>query len=330
MSSDKPIYIKQTREPRPNGAFSGYAIVTTVHRNEEYSVGLIVKPLYHPFVKRVSDKSFVRYANLADLNLLTHDLDVADSTGASEYRDSTFTIVLDNLAVAMDAAAVISDAVNNIVSVYLETLEKFIGDSVSYLPYPPELDTVRDKYIASYQAARDSRVSTESSQTAIQHEVDLCDQKRELLSTAKQDICGLAEGLQNCVVAIPGVLGKYRDTLSSLIDLFSAENTSHTSAMTALKTWLSQLSTSDLVLDPLPEGVSGSIPILSSLIALNTSANQLCASYTGKYNVAESQCASKLSELKNSVDTKAVAAALEQSALRDLSTYCPDLDPSTV
>jgi len=335
--STKPIVVFQEKSSivykgSPSGV--GYKISTKVEPNLEYDGLDHVKVLYNPFVKRVDNGNFVRYATVADLTLLLTDRPLAVSSNETEFLDSAFDIVFDNLNVAVNAAEIINDAVNNLVTVYLELHDKFIGSSQVALPYPAEVDTLRDQYINAYKAAKQSRESSESSQSDSQTAYTIAENKKITLEQAKSDICDISSKLTAIATSIPSVVGQYQATLLDLIEQYkqdedSGYQSSDSPAVGRLVGWL----------DGQPVGIDNSwstvtttsgLTVYADIISVNIQATNLCTSYTAQLGTAEGSLSSALSQLKNSVTTKEVSAALEQKSLAELATYCPDLDPSSV
>ena len=336
--STKPIVVFQEKSSVPyKGSPSGvgYKISTKVEHNPGYDGLEHVKVLYNPFVKRVDNGNFVRYATIADLTLLLTDRFQAQSSNEAEFLDSAFDIIFDNLNVAVNAAEIINDAINNLVTVYLELHDKFIGSSEVALPYPAEVDTLRDQYINAYKAARQSRESSESAQAASQTSYTIAENKKSVLAQSKTDICDISSKLTAIATSIPSIIGQYQTTLLNLIDQYKQDPNSgylenaHASALNALITWLSG---EPVGIDSTWSGVTtaSGLTVYADIISLNVQATGLCSSYTSQLATSETQLNSALSQLKNSVTSKEVSAALEQKSLAELATYCPDLDPTSV
>jgi hypothetical protein len=335
--SDKPIIVIQERSSvRHTSSITGvgYKISTKVISNPAYTGSDNVKVLANPFVKRTRDKSFVRYASIADLGLLTDDESKASNNSEPEYRDSSFEIIFDNLNVAVNASTVINDAVNNLVTVYLDLYNKFIGSSQAAVPYPAEVDTLRDQYINAFKAAKQVRQDAENTQSSVQTEFAINESKRDTIQEAKTAICDLADALTSIATTLPTVIGKYAATLIELIEQYKADEdsgyvTGDLAAIARLTTWLSS---ETLPVDTAYTEVTSQngLTVYAQVLAASIQATTLCTQYASKLSIANSALSTSDSELKNSVSTKEVSAALEQKALADLSTYCPDLDPSSV
>jgi|LauGreDrversion4_2_1035121.scaffolds.fasta_scaffold04308_9 hypothetical protein len=335
--SDKPLVITQERSSiRHIGSITGigYKISTKVILNPSYVGPDHVRVLLNPFVKRTSDRAFLRYATIADLGLLSDDETKAKNNREPEFRDSAFDIVFDNLNVAINATSVINDAINNIVTLYLDIYNKFVGSSSAVLPYSSEIDTLRDQYINAYKASKQVRIDSENSQAAVQTEFSINEAKFDILQESKTDICNLKDILSGIASGLPTVLSKYSETLVELINQYKLDEDSdyESGDAQAINRLVSWLSSEQLGVDSSYNDVTSQngLTIYAQILAASIQATTLCTQYTSKLSQAESALDTSDSELKNSVSTKEVSAALEQKALADLSTYCPDLDPSSV
>lgn len=348
MTQTKPIYVLQTRKGifKEDGSVL-YSIVTEVKRNTRYSGDSRDSDyLLNLFVNNIVDENsplldtFSNYATIADLDLLPTDRTLAISRGLTKYRDNVNKISFDNLSVATTAAKVVRDTVNNLVDTYLRVKNEFVGSDTHYFPYPVEVSSLRDQYISAYKAARDARVAAEDSQDSAQYDYDLAEAVRSVREECEDKLCSLANKLtgMNTLVQIVGT--KYVDTLATIID--GAANNSDalnteeaTGVLSSLKSYIqSDQVRLGLIFDSSftseVDSNGNGLTLLAGLSQVTTEAAVGCTQAMNTLAIAESQAASKLSDLKNKQAIKDAASQAEEAALAQLTLYCPNLDPATV
>lgn len=350
MNETKPIYILQTRKGlfKEDGTVL-YSIVTEVKRNTSYTGdSRDAEYLLNLFVNNIVtednklEDTFSNYATIADLDLIPTDRDAAISRGLTKYRDNVNKISFDNLSVATTAAKVVRDTVNNIVDTYLRVKNEFVGSDTHYFPYPAEVSSLRDQYIAAYKAARDARVASEESQDTAQYDSDLAEAVRAVHEDCEDKICSLSNKLTGMNTLIQIVGTKYFDTLSTIIDA-SATKSDHLSdeasqaVLTTLKDYIENNKVNyDLIFDSsftseIDSSPSGNgFTLLAGLSQVATEALTSCAQAANSLAIAEADAENKLSDLKDKQALKEAASQAEEAALAQLTLYCPNLDPATI
>lgn len=348
MNETKPVYILQTRKGlfREDGAVL-YSIVTEVKRNGSYTGdSRDADYLLNLFVNNIVNESnplqdsFSNYATIADLDLIPTDRATAISRGITKYRDNVNKISFDNLSVATTAAKVVRDTINNIVDTYLRVKNEFVGSDTHYFPYPAEISSLRDQYIASYKAARDARVAAEDSQDSAQYESNLAEAIRAVREECEGKICSIANKLtgMNTLMQIVGT--KYIDTLSTIIDVAGAnsaglQDAGSQATLDTLKAYIQDeqvglrlIFDSSFTSEVDTSGNGHSL--LAGLSQVATEALTSCTQAGINLAIAEAEATSKLSDLKEKQEVKEAASQAEEAALAQLTLYCPNLDPATV
>ena len=344
--SEKPIYIQQVRRGAPSSeAPTGiaYEIETTIFSNAPNYSGdqQDCTTLLNLFVNNIvsendpSQDSFSNYATLADLDLVHPSREVAITVKANQYRDNVNIISFDNLSVAITAAQVVRDTINNIVNTYLRLKNSFMGLSTQYFPYEEELPSLRDTYIKDYQLLRDARVVAEGDQASKQTTYNNLLESELILRPAKEVICSLKDKLGTLTVLGHQIGAKYNSTLLALINELKSDNVLTTDVTTQLEAWLSDSSNTVAgIIDfdssyTAPSGDNG-YTLLGTLLQANQEALTECANYSQKLSSLELNLTQALSDLKESQTNKSNAASLEEAALSVLTSYCPSLDPSSI
>lgn len=348
MNSNKPVYIVQTR----SGSFSEdgsvtYSIVTEVKRNiaytgdsrdSEYLVNLFVNNIVD--TSNPSLDTFAKYATIADLDLVPTDRETAIARGLTNYRDSVNKISFDSLSVAITAAKVVRDTLNNLVDTYLEIKNEFVGSDTHYFPYPKEITSLRDQYISSYIAAREARVAADEAQTTAQNDSSLAEAVLEVRRDCEQKICSIANRLTGLNTLVQVVGSRYVDTLTTIID-GAGDNSddladaNSQSVLSVLKDYIqSDAVKLGLIFDSSftseVDTTGNGLTLLAGLSQATTEAVYSCTQAGNDLNIAENTSESKLSELKNTQALKEAASQAEDTALAQLTLYCPNLDPATV
>lgn len=348
MNETKPVYILQTRKGifKEDGTVL-YSIVTEVKRNTTYTGdSRDAEYLLNLFVNNIVtednnlEDTFSNYATIADLDLIPTDRDAAISRGLTKYRDNVNKISFDNLSVATTAAKVVRDTVNNIVDTYLRVKNEFVGSDTHYFPYPAEVSSLRDQYIAAYKAARDARVASEESQDIAQYEYDLAEAVRAELEKCEDKICSLSNKLTGMNTLIQIVGTKYVDTLSTIIDASATKSDeladdASQAVLATLKTYIqSDQVKLGLIFDSSftseVDASGNGLTLLAGLSQVATEALTSCAQAANSLAIAEADAENKLSDLKDKQALKEAASQAEEAALAQLTLYCPNLDPATI
>lgn len=343
-NENRPIYVTQTRAGvyTQTGAVS-YNIVTEVKRNTAYT-GDIRDGVYllNLFVNTIVDTSdaakdtFSNYATLADLDLIPSDRASAIQGGSSKFRDSSNTIRFDSLSVAVTAAKVVRDTINNIVDTYLRVKNSFIGVDTHYFPYPEEVTSLRDRYIQSYTAGRDSRIAAEDAQEEAQVAYNSAIKEVEITKFFADKICALSDILSSAQTLAQLVGSKYKDTLLALIATAEAQEVGPVSTLTGLKEWLEDNSfAANIIHDTnfmqAVDSTSGTgLNLLQLILQSSYVAAQDCTTFGNKVGTLQVAADGKLSDLKEKQELKAAASQVEETALGTLAVYCPNLDPASL
>lgn len=348
MNETKPIYILQTRKGifKEDGTVL-YSIVTEVKRNTSYtSDSRDAEYLLNLFVNNIVtednklEDTFSNYATIADLDLIPTDRDAAISRGLTKYRDNVNKISFDNLSVATTAAKVVRDTVNNIVDTYLRVKNEFVGSDTHYFPYPAEVSSLRDQYIAAYKAARDARVASEESQDSSQYDSDLAEAVRAVREECEDKLCSISNKLTGMNTLIQIVGTKYIDTLTTIIDASATKSDdladdASQAVLASLKSYIqSDQVKLGLIFDSsftteVDSGGNG-LTLLAGLSQVATEALTSCAQAANSLAISEADAVNKLSDLKDKQALKEAASQAEEAALAQLTLYCPNLDPATI
>jgi hypothetical protein len=348
-NSDKPIVIYQVRK----GTFKGdgtvqYAIITEARVNRLYTGDLRDSEyLLNLFVNTVVDAedpsldTFSNYATIADLDLIPTGRDTAVAQGLNKYRTNVNKISFDNLSVAISAAQVVRDTINNLVATYLRVKAEFIGSDSHFLPYNPELSSLRDELISSYKASRDARVVAEQEQEALQQLTDESSKIVAVRSETKQTLCSLSDKLVGLNTLIQTIGNKYVDTVEDIIDTSVAnisainEDADAMATINTLKQYIrDNIVSLGLLFDDSGTSIVSStgtgLSLLASLNQLAIESATACAAATNSAAVADTALANHLYDLKNRQELKIAASQAEEAALGQLTQYCPNLDPSSI
>jgi hypothetical protein len=348
MNETNPVYAVQLRKGlfKEDGSVL-YSITTEVKRNSTYTgnsrdADYLLNLFVNNIVTKASplEDTFSNYATIADLDLLPTDRSAAIARGLSKYRDNINVISFDNLSVASTAAIVVKDTINNIVDTYLKVKTKFVGSDTQYFPYPAEVGSLRDQYIASYKASRDARIAAEEAQDGSQYESDLAEAVRLILEDCDAKICSIYNKLagMNTLVQIIGT--KYVDTLTTIVQASGSKSDDLAGAaeQTVLTNLISYIQSDavklGLVYDSsftseIDTGGNG-LTLLASMSQVTTESQVSCHNAGLSLASATAEAGNKLSDLKDKQVLKEAASQAEEAALAKLTLYCPDLDPATV
>ena len=268
------------------------------------------------------------------------DRDVAIARGLTKYRDNVNKISFDNLSVATTAAKIVRDTVNNIVDTYLRVKNEFVGSDTHYFPYPEEVSSLRDQYIAAYRATRDARVSSEESQDTAQYEYDLAEAVRVVHEDCEEKICSISNMLTGMNTLIQIVGTKYFDTLTTIIDASATRSDDLSdevsqAVLTTLKDYIENNKVNyGLIFDSSftseVDSSGNGLTLLAGLSQVTTKALTDCAQAANSLAIAEADAENKLSDLKDKQALKEAASQAEEEALAQLTLYCPNLDPATI
>ena len=348
MSADKPIYISQERRGAvdPTSIIGiTYQVITKVLVNPNYTGDAADSShLLNLFVVNIVDAddptqdTFDHYATLADLDLLHNSRPQAVISGATQFRDNVNILKFDNLSVAVTAAEVVRDTINNVVDTYLKVKNTFMGVSEYYFPYDIEVQTVRDQYISAYTAARDTRIAAETAQSVAQFDYENKQLALALKKASQVLMTDLAEQITSMNTLVHTVSTKYRETLNTLITEYRRVTPDDQESIDGLVSWLENTGPelSPAVDDTFLQSVRSSTAtstgytLLALIIQAFTNVNaknlQLVTDVTSATTAEEDA----LSELNSKQQLVRNAASAETEALATLATYCPNLDPGSL
>ena len=347
--SDKPIFIRQTRR----GTFTEdgrvlYSITTETKINTEYIgdkkdaeylVNLFVYNIVD--VEDTSKDTFSNYATIADLDLIRSDRQEAIAKGATSYRSSVNDISFDNLSVAITAAKVVRDTINNLVTTYLKLKDDFVGSDDHFFPYNEEVSSLRDQFISGYIVARDARIAAQENQDLAQNSYNEAEAIRLIRLECKDTICNLSNKLTGMNTLIQTIGNKYVDTVKDIIDTAGrnssdlADSASQTT-LTTLKNYIDDnIVALGLVFDSAATGyvdqTTGSgLSLLANLAQVSYQASINCSTADTNLISATNSTEDKLSDLKEKQANKEAASQAEETALAQLTLYCPNLDPNSI
>jgi hypothetical protein len=347
MSNEtKPVLVKQSRRGifKEDGTVL-YSITTEVQINSTYTGdSRDARYLLNLFVNSIVDTEdstkdvFSNYATIADLDLVKPDRGQALASGQTKYRSNVNKITFDNLSVATSAARVVRDTINNLVSTYLKVKSSFVGSDVHYFPYPEELTALRDEYIQTFRAARDSRISSDEAVEASQTAATIAQAKYDVVAKYKELICEVADKLIALNSAVQSVGNKYVATLITLIDAAnsSADGELDLSTVNSIKAYLrdnfvqNNLVYDSSYSDPVELEQGTGPALLVSIAQTGALASAYCQQAMSELSGVQAELNSANSELKENTGLREAASQAEEDALSTLVVYCPNLDPASV
>jgi hypothetical protein len=338
MSSDKPVEILFSKSVVADSSYASgiaYSITTTIDVNSDYT-GAVPFEDTQVFLFRSADQVFVRICNIADLDLYPKTF----NPNYEYYRNNSFTAKYQDLAVAIAAMPVIRDRVSALVSSRLQLLGQFSGTiSPVDLPYTSTSESSKETYKAAYTDARDARsaldsdIATANTSYSISKEKELAFKRVvEWLSDIVPRLKKASESI-NDITALSSWLGaslvnpitSYKTAVQNGGDTLTKEDV--VAALEGIETSINTI-TSAAKLGPFWRVVTG-----DGDTTLKTYLDLLYYTYAAISQASEAQLASlknisasQLSELKEKEKVLLDAAAAEQTALGNISRYCPDID----
>lgn len=340
MSSDKPVEILFSKSVTADSTYPAgiaYSITTTIDTNAEYT-GNIPFEDTQVFLFRSSDQAFVRICNIADLDLYPK----VQSVQYDYYRNNSFTAKYQDLAVAIAAMPVIRDRVSALISSRLQLLGQFSGTiSPVDLPYTSTSDSSKEAYKAAYTDARDARSALD---------VDLASSNTAYSISKEKELAfkRVVEWLSDLVPK----LKKSSESIDDITNLYSWLGSNLTASASSFKATVDSMNSGDtLTKEEVSLALGGIIASIDTLTtqsklgpfwrvvtgdgdtSLKSYLDLLYYTYAAIYQASEAQLAAlknvsatQLSELKEKETALLDAAAAEQTALGNISRYCPDID----
>tara|TARA_B100000214_G_C23970162_1_gene629694 strand:+ start:820 stop:1743 length:924 start_codon:yes stop_codon:yes gene_type:complete len=241
------------------------------------------------------DGNFLRVATVADLSSLPVGLEDALATNVTAFRSRSLQLSMPDLETAVNAIPVIVDRVNTLVSTYITYQENFYTELDSSYSLPRATDaTVVSRYSTAYTNSVAARSAADLEKSTLNTEYQSFQIKTELLTTYVKELEGYRDSLSPVVTAIGNLVStglSGEDAQAAMASL-----TPHNYKLQSL---------------------------LNLLIALCSNRNNTLIS-------ANAQESIKLSDLKNKEEEITLLQANEAQALKDLATYCPQIDATSL
>ena len=292
------------------------------------------------FVKSTEDASFLRVANASDLGTLKSERTSAISLSHTEYRDSTATFSFSDVDTAVAAIPVLRDRVNSSVHKHLTYLKKFSTEDehpFTYsLPLPSTSQEQRDEYVEAYTNARQARLLVESSVLESQQSLDTISYKKDFITDIKGTVCTLEDEILPTSTSLSNTYNSMASGSNSTSTALSSLNsaTEVLDGSNNLQGYTITVSTFSQLKNALNDIIDTALPSLSTAsLALSSVASVLelkCDSLTALEESLVSQADSSKLNLDELASEHRAASAAEAAAIRQLSTYCPDVDPSSI
>lgn len=236
------------------------------------------------------DGNFVRVATISDLGTLPLSLADALATSSSEYRSSILQLSMPDLETAINAVPVVVDRVNSLVKDYVEYQNNFFSSLENSYSLP---------------------LTTDSS---------LVDRYSEAYSASIQARKSGQEDLESTQLEYSQLRAK-----SDILSSYKLE----------LEDFSRVLAEAASVLNSIPSTVSAedSASVVQSQYRITSARNLLQSLITNREALLSSLSAQESqvqSELKNKEQELSLLEEAEASALNELATYCPQVDPSSL
>ena len=285
-----------------------YQITLTARVN----AGTDVDPAYsldqnvfvYSFTSDSSDVTFARIASISDLGNLKNSRAAASNAGHYEYRDNTLVLKYPDLDTAINASTTATSRVSEIIAAYIKYQQQFKGITTSSIPLATDASLV-STYSTAYSSAVAARVAAEAELAELQATHDLIKIKNEILSSYEKwvdDTNSISE-----------------DVYNTMLNVFNELSG------TTVYTENNNPNQQPFVLTTIFTGAN-----LAEVYRLFQIIN---AQYT--YRDAEllalgvQEQSSRDSMDAKSAEITALSAA-EATALSNLATFCPEVDPSTL
>ena len=240
-----------------------------------------------------STDSFARVAYPQDLQNLLVSRDLSISAGATEYLSSYAEFQYTTLTDAVNAKAMLSTRLNELVKNWLTYQNDFVDDSDVVRAYPnsdPEVeDTLKQNYSDAVEAREAAEVAVTAADTALSSAQDAATTAQEFVAKASE-----------CVAFIQDFTTKVNEYKSLVVSEGTSATTYYTSTLLPALSDRGSVCNSDL----------------------QTAQNELTA--------AESDIATKTQTKIEAEQTLVAAQEAEDEALAAVLAVCPDFDPSSV
>lgn len=256
----------------------------------------------YSFTSNSSDVTFARIASISDLGNLKNSRSAASNAGHFEYRDSSLVLKYPDLDTAINASTTVTGRVSELITAFIKFQQKFKGVSTSSIPLATD-DSLVSTYSTAYSSAVAARAAAEAELAELQKAFDLLKVKNEILSSYEKWV---------------------EETSKIAADVYST--------MLALFNDFAGLSVTDENDNPVL--LTGGDYFTGTKLAEVYRLSQILeAQYT--YRAAElGALATQELSSKASMDSKSSEitglSANEATALSNLSTFCPEVDPSTL
>lgn len=258
----------------------------------------------YSFTSDSSDVTFARIASISDLGNLKNSRAAASNAGHYEYRDNTLVLKYPDLDTAINASTTATSRVSEIIAAYIKYQQQFKGTTTSSIPLATDASLV-STYSTAYSSAVAARVTAEAELAELQATHDLIKIKNEILSSYEkwvEDTKSISEDVYDTM------LGVFNE-LSSKIVYAEKDNPNQQA----------------FVLTTIFTGADLAEVYRLSQIVL--------AQYT--YRDAELLALGVQEQSsRDSMDAKSAEitalSANEATALSNLATFCPEVDPSTL
>lgn len=259
----------------------------------------------YSFTSNSSDVTFARIASISDLGNLKNSRSAASNAGHFEYRDSSLVLKYPDLDTAINASTTVTGRVSELITAFIKFQQKFKGVSTSSIPLATD-DSLVSTYSTAYSSAVAARAAAEAELAELQKAFDLLKVKNEILSSYEkwvEETKGIADDVYSTMLAL------FNDFAGLTVYADDAEGASQVTLTGG---------------DYFTGAKLAEVYRLSQIIG---------AQYT--YRAAElgALTTQELSS-KASMDSKSSEitglSANEATALSNLSTFCPEVDPSTL
>ena len=256
----------------------------------------------YSFTSNSSDVTFARIASISDLGNLKNSRAAASNAGHFEYRDSSLVLKYPDLDTAINASTTVTGRVSELIAAFIKYQQQFKGLSTSSIPLATD-DSLVSTYSTAYSNAVAARAAAEAELAELQKAFDLLKVKNEILSSYEKWV---------------------EETSKIAADVYST--------MLALFNDFAGLAVTDENDNPVL--LTGGDYFTGTKLAEVYRLSQILeAQYT--YRAAElGALATQELSSKASMDSKSSEitglSANEATALSNLSTFCPEVDPSTL
>ena len=257
----------------------------------------------YSFTSDSSETTFARIASISDLGNLNNSRAAAANAGHYEYRDNTLVLNYTDLDTAINASTTATSRVSEIIAAFIKYQQQFKGTSTTSIPLATDSSLV-SVHSTTYSSAVAARVAAEAELADLQADYNRLRVKNEILSTYEKWVSDTME-VANSVY-------------STMLDVFNALGTA-----TVYE-------------------INSAVPVV--LTQGNFFTGERLAEVFRLRQIIQAQYSYRDAELsaltvqelsaKDNMDSKSAEvttlSTVEAAALSDLSTFCPDVDPSTL